>query len=105
MFKNILLKNWPLFALNAIVILFFLRLFFPLSTYTTPDIGRSDLLHMSLPAMLVESNILRKIACCLGGFAFVFSAAMILRIPQLAVAQAISVVPLALAFFIIFLEK
>lgn len=172
MFKKLLIKNWTLIFVNIVVIIFFAKLFFPLSTFTTPDFGRTDILHIALPDKLIQSEILRnfhfsfwenragfgyaslpenvgfffipnliiffllpfnlaipttflvtfllaantmyylliklnleKLSASFGAIAFVFSAAMLLRIPQMVVAQAICIVPLAIALNSIFLRK
>lgn len=171
MLKNFLIKNWPLIIVNLVVIIFFARLFFPPSTYTTPDFGRTDILHISLPEKLIESQFFRefnfslwenragngysvlpesvffflpnilmsilfpfniaipfcflstflisansmyyllrklnleKLSAAFGAIAFTFSAAMILNIPHITVAQAISIIPLAIALNINLLKK
>ena len=62
MIKKILAKAWPLILITIIIFIFQARLFFPhLSTYTTPDFGRTDVLHIGLPDKLIESESLRSL--------------------------------------------
>src|SRR3989344_2836375 len=155
---KLLQKHWALTIVIISIIIFFSKLFFPQpSIFTTPDFGRTDILHILLPQKLVQSETIRnfqiplwdnktgfgysviaesfgfffipnlvltfllpfkfaipsiflgtfliaafsmyllllklklsQLSSAFGSLAFAYSAAMILRIPHLAVAQAVS---------------
>lgn len=60
MLKKIWIKFWPAIIITIVIFTFHSRLFFPhLSIYTTPDFGRTDIIHISLPEKLIESEMLR----------------------------------------------
>ena len=173
MLKNFLYKNWQLLFINIAVLFFFSRLFIPEpSTYTNPDFGRTDILHIALPQKLIQSEYIKnfqiplwenrvggghasipelmsfffipnlfltfllpfkyaiptiflatflisinsmfyllhkirlnKTSAAFGSIAFTFSAAMILRVQHLSLAQTLSLIPLALALNLDFVTK
>ncbi len=55
------LKYWPAIALVALILVFFSKLFFPLSIFITPDYGRSDLLHFNIPVRTFSQEALKKL--------------------------------------------
>ena len=170
--KKLIIKYWTILTLTIVIFTFFSRLFFPEpSIFTTPDFGRTDILHIAIPQKLAESEGLKKftlpfwefnagsgypvlaesmgfffipnlltlyllpftwaipslflitfligacsmyyllrtlkldlISSSIGSLAFVFSAAMVLRVQHIAIEQALAIVPLAFAFLIKLLE-
>ena len=53
-------KYWAVIVLTLAVSIFFIHLFFPPSVFTTPDFGRSDILHSNIPAKLILSQNLKS---------------------------------------------
>jgi len=170
--KSFFEKWWPLIIITGVIFAFHIRLFLPEpQTFTTPDFGRTDILHIAIPQKLAESEGLKKftlpfwefnagsgypvlaesmgfffipnlltlyllpfawaipslflitfligaysmyyllrtlkldlISSSIGSLAFVFSAAMVLRVQHIAIEQALVIVPLAFAFLIKLLE-
>lgn len=61
MTKKIWLEFWPILILLVLVLLYFLRLFYPtLSVFVTPDFGGSDLLHFNYPVREFLAQSLKK---------------------------------------------
>jgi len=63
MFKNLIERFWPAILITLVIFIFFNRLFIPqLSTFVTPDYGRTDVIHLGLAQKYVFSNHLKNLS-------------------------------------------
>src|SRR3989344_7440151 len=63
MIKKLINKFWPAILIILIIFIFFYRLFIPrLSTFVTPDYGRTDVIHISLAQKYILSNHLKNLS-------------------------------------------